>query len=262
MGDGDAINRSKRSVIIEDEAVAARRLTKMLNEHPVNVLEQLNSVEEAIEWFKNNNDPHLIFLDIQLGDGISFEIFEEVQPKSAIIFTTAYDDYALKAFKLNSIDYLLKPVSEEDLLKALNKLKTLTQPSINQDLINLLRSQIKPKEANYKERFMIKVGQHIKSLASKDISAFYSLDKATFAFTADKRNYIVDYTLEHLEEILNPNLFFRINRNFILKIDAPIDIVAWSNSRLKIDLPGYDGDTIIVSRNKTKDFKEWLDGNG
>ncbi|HKJ05949.1 MAG TPA: LytTR family DNA-binding domain-containing protein [Flavobacteriaceae bacterium] len=244
-------------VIIEDEKPAARRLSRMLNDIGLHPIAMLHTVSEAIDWFLNNEHPDLIFLDIQLADGLSFEIFDEVEIQSAIIFTTAYDQYALKAFKLNSIDYLLKPIDNEDLEVAVKKFKDLNNPTQNLDL-GILKSLISTQENDYKKRFTVKVGQHLKMLKVAEIECFYSAHKATNIFTEDKRNFLIDDTLEVLETKLNPAQFFRVNRKFIVNINAIKDIISHSNSRLKLHLNNFNEEEIIVSRERVKDFKLWI----
>ncbi|MGB1003380.1 MAG: LytR/AlgR family response regulator transcription factor [Salibacteraceae bacterium] len=251
-----------KAIIIEDEARAARRLETLISEvNPnIKILVKLESIEEAVEYLRLKPNLDIIFSDIELADGLSFEIFKEATNLPPIIFTTAYDQYAIKAFKNNGIDYLLKPVDKIELENALTKLASLKTNAVDPSLIQLISQQLNTDTNAYKERFLVKVGQHLKSILTSEISAFYSMDKATYVFTNSRRNYVVDHSLEQLEEQLNPNHFFRINRNFILHINAPIDILSWSNSRLKIELEGYDEEMIIVSRNKTKEFKQWLGG--
>lgn len=251
----------KNVLIIEDERPSARRLKRMLEKLGVEVSEILESVEESVKWFKNNPNPDLIFLDIQLGDGLSFEIFEAVTVKSAIIFTTAYDEYALRAFKLNSIDYLLKPIDEVELQAALEKFKTFkptAQPaSLNFEEIKKLL--IHPTQQEYKKRFTTKVGQHIKIIEVEEVVCFYSENKGTYVQTIEGRNYLLDTTLEQLETELAPDAFFRINRKFIVPIHAIKDIISYTNSRLELKLTKYDTVQVIVARERVKDFKLWLE---
>jgi len=249
-------------LIIEDEKPSARRLQRMLAALEVKVQDMLHSVEEAISWFKNNEHPDLIFLDIQLSDGLSFEIFDAVTVQSAIIFTTAYDEYALQAFKLNSIDYLLKPIDDEDLKSAVAKYKQRIPKqqdvSLNfEDIKKLLGAT--PVEREYKKRFTTKIGQHIKMIPIDEIECFYSQDKGTYAATIDKRNYVLDTTLELLENDLEPQTFFRVSRKFYVNIHAIRDIVSYTNSRLQIKLNNWDEQEIIVSRERVKDFKTWIE---
>lgn len=244
-------------VIIEDEKPAARRLQRLLKECNIEVHTMLHSVKEAVNWFKNNTHPDLILLDIQLSDGLSFEIFDQVEINSAIIFTTAYDEYALKAFKLNSIDYLLKPIDEEELEHALQQFKQKEEKaSFNIETIKNLFQNQSVKE--YKNRFSIKVGQHLKIINQDEIECFYSQDKASYLYTNSNRNYLLDYSLEKLEKMINPKLFFRVNRTYIVHINHIKDIIAYTNSRLEIKLNAYQENKIIVSREKVKDFKKWI----
>lgn len=248
-------------LIIEDEKPAARRLQRMLNEINIEVNTMLHSVEESIAWFSNNEHPDLIFLDIQLSDGLSFEIFDAVTIKSSIIFTTAYDEYALKAFKLNSIDYLLKPIDDEDLEIAINKYREYQPQQSNMlvDFESIKALLVNPIDRTYKKRFTTKVGQHLKIFNIEDIECFYSQDKGTFIHTTSHRNYLIDNTLETLEKDLNPEVFYRVNRKFYVNINAIKDIVAYTNSRLQIKLNHFDEGEIIVARERVTDFKKWIE---
>ncbi|APQ15959.1 LytR/AlgR family response regulator transcription factor [Maribacter hydrothermalis] len=251
-------------IIIEDEKPAARRLGRMLESLDLTVSTMLHSVEEAIEWFQNNEHPDLIFLDIQLSDGLSFEIFDVIEVHSAIIFTTAFDEYALQAFKLNSIDYLLKPIDDEDLEHAVTKYKTLFKSvkgpeKIALDFEDIKKLLINPLEREYKKRFTAKVGQHIKIINSEDVECFYSENKGTYAATKDGRNYLLDTTLEQLEMELKPQVFFRVSRKYFVNIEYIKDIISYTNSRLQIKLNNNPNLEIIVSREKVKDFKLWLE---
>ena len=248
-------------LIIEDEKPAARRLNRMLASLNIDVSEMLHSVEESLNWLQNNEHPDLIFLDIQLSDGLSFEIFEEIEVKSAIIFTTAYDEYALKAFKLNSIDYLLKPIDEDELEAAVNQFKKQQpkQAEVQVNLDDIRKLLINPIDRKFKKRLSIKVGQHIKLIPVDDIECFYSENKATYIHTSEKRNYLLDNSLEKWEEQLNPEQFFRVNRTFIVHINAIKDIISYTNSRLKLVLETYNDQEIILSRERVKNFKNWID---
>lgn len=247
-----------KSIIIEDEKPSARRLKRMLEKQGVEVSSMLYSVKESVQWFKENPHPDLIFLDIQLEDGLSFEIFEKINIQSAIIFTTAYDEYALKAFKLNSIDYLLKPIDEEELVSAIEKFKTRNS-STSFDLEGL-RQLLSEQKNKYKTRFSIKVGQHLKFFEIDEITCFYSENKGIYLHTTAGRGYLMDTTLENLEKEVSPEKFFRINRKFIINLSAIQDIVHYSNSRLKIRLKDIADENIIVSRERVRDFKEWIGG--
>ena len=248
-------------IIIEDEKPAARRLSRMLEKLEVKVSTMLHSVEESINWFHNNEHPDLIFLDIQLSDGLSFEIFDEVAIDSSIIFTTAYDEYALQAFKLNSIDYLLKPIDEDDLERAVTKFESRAPQSQNvqvnfEDIKKLLTN---PLEREYKKRFTVKVGQHLKMIPIDTIECFYSENKGTYIHTTDNRDYLIDLTLEQLENELEPKTFFRISRKFFVNINAIKDMVSYTNSRLQIKLTTYKDQDVIVARERVRDFKDWLE---
>ncbi len=241
-------------VIIEDEKPAARRLQRLLAKEGIQAGILLHSVAEAAAWFKQNPVPDLIFADIRLSDGLSFEIFERVPVQSAIIFTTAYDQYAIRAFKLNSIDYLLKPVKQDDLRFALDKFHHTINKNVDiQKLINKLKSG-----ENYKKRFGVQYGVHLQSIPAEEIAYFYSQNKTTWLVTHTGEEFIYDQPLEALEKQLCPDDFFRINRQFILSPKAIKDIVQYTNSRLKIFLqPGIQTE-VIVARERVKDFKRWL----
>jgi len=249
-----------RVIIIEDEKPAARRLERMLNNLNIQAEILLHSVEEAIDWFQNNEHPDLIFLDIQLSDGLSFEIFEEIDIRSAVIFTTAYDEYALQAFKLNSIDYLLKPIDEDELKKAIDKYKERMpkQQSVTLDFNDIKNLLVNPIERVYKKRFSVKVGQHLKLINIDDIECFYSENKGTYAYASDGRNYLLDTTLELLENELEPQTFFRISRKFFVNINAIKDMISYTNSRLQIKLNTFNEQEVIVARERVKEFKDWL----
>lgn len=256
-------------IIIEDEKPAARLLQRKVEKLGLTINTLLHSVEESITWFQNNEHPELIFLDIQLSDGLSFEIFEyfaatNQQIKSAVIFTTAYDEYALKAFKLNSIDYLLKPIDKDDLEVAVSKFKERSSmPAIVENTMQLDFEQIKkmlanPFDKNYKKRFTVKIGQHLKVIATEEIECFFSENKGSYIHTFDNRNYLIESTLEVLEQDLDPKDFFRISRKFIIPLKAIKEIVMYSNSRLKVILPSYKEDEVVVSREKVVGFKNWI----
>lgn len=247
-----------KTIIIEDEKPAARRLERMLSKIGLDVRAKLHSVKESIQWLQQNPNPDLLFLDIQLSDGISFEIFEEIQVKSAIIFTTAYDQYALKAFKLNSIDYLLKPIEEEELQEAIKKFQNLRQKEAHVVDIQRIKQLLQTDSKIYKDRFTTQIGQHLKLVETAEMECIYSEDKATYAFLGSKKVYLLDGSLESIFEQLNPKTFFRVSRKFIVNLNAIEDIISYTNSRLQIKLKNYDENEIIVSRDKVKDFKNWL----
>ena len=251
------------TLIIEDEPLAAERIEMLLRRYnpDIRMLAVLDSVEETVKWFAEHPAPDLMLVDIHLSDGQSFEIFKKVSIKSPVIFTTAYDQYAIQAFKVNSIDYLLKPVSLADLSAALDKLKMLkgdsnyTQGIDFQSLSESIRKLTQP----YKSRFLVKFGDHIQFKTLDEIAYFYADDKIVYLISDENRRFIVDYTLEELENVLNPDMFFRLNRKFIVKLEAVKNIRTALNSRLQIFLkPAIEGD-VYVSREKVSEFKAWLD---
>jgi two-component system LytT family response regulator len=255
-----------RVVIIEDEVPAAEKLERYLQKYDptIEVIARLNSVKDSIEWLSNNQESaDLLFMDIQLIDGLSFQIFQQVQVKKPVIFTTAFNEFALDAFKVNSIDYLLKPLTFTDLAASLKKLEGLREQlkpvSDQHERIQQAFLDLRPKE--YKNRFMVKLGEHIRSITIDQISLFFADGRDVYLVTNQNRKFIIDYTLEALEDILDPKLFFRLNRTFILHINSIKDVLVYSNSRLKITLNQEFDREIIVSREKVADFKSWFDGH-
>lgn len=248
-------------IVIEDELLTANRLVAMMQELEPDAqhLATLESVSAAVAWIKNNPTPHLAFFDIQLADGLSFEIFEQVETPFPVIFTTAYNEYAIKAFKVNSIDYLLKPLNSADLKQALAKFSSgfyakgvgIDNQSVAKVLSLLSNS--------YKTRFLVKVGEHIRMVAVDDIAMIFSSDKSTFIRTKNGRDYGIDYSLDQLDGLINPATFFRVSRKFIVSIDAIADIITYSGSRLKLKLVVETDDDVLVSREKVAEFKNWLD---
>jgi len=247
-------------IIIEDEKPAARLLQRKIEKLGYGITTLLHSVEESLFWFQNNDHPDLIFLDIQLSDGLSFEIFEKIDIKSAVIFTTAYDEYALRAFKLNSIDYLLKPIDEEELATAISKFANQFQANSvsNLDFEAIKRMLVNPVSKEYRKRFSVKIGQQIKVIDVVEIECLYSENKGTYIHTLDNRDYLIDSSLEVVEAELDPKNFFRISRKYIIPLHSVKEIQLYSNSRLKISLPTYKADEVIVARERVSDFKEWL----
>lgn len=248
-------------LIVEDESMAAKRLTSMLKklEPDVEIIDQLDSVKTAVKWLSSNK-ADLLFFDIQLADGLSFEILNQVNVQTPIIFTTAFDEYAIKAFKVNSIDYLLKPIDPEELKHALEKFyQNFKQPEAQQPNMAMLEQAMKMLTKQYKERFVVKIGEHIHTISVSDTAYFFSQDKATFLVSKEKKRYIIDYTLEEVEGLIDPQDFFRINRKYLTSMRAVKDIVSYSNSRLRIILNQSDEMDAIVSREKVQDFKKWLD---
>ena len=250
-------------VIIEDEEFASRRLEKMIQDidPAIEVMAKLESVEDSVAWFKSNPHPDLLFLDIHLEDDISFSIFDKVKVNSSIIFTTAFDEYAIKAFSLKSIDYLLKPVRSEDLKRALDKYKDLKGPGNNIDM-NALVEMISKKSVEFKDRFSVSVGQKIKFFNIDEIAYFYSDAGITFLVTNDNHTYNIDFSLDELSRQLNPKFFFRINRQFVVKLQSIKNVIVYPKSHLKLEIaPPQKGD-IFVSIDKVTKFKAWLEGTG
>ena len=249
-------------IIIEDEKPAAKHLQKLILHYDpsIELLCIMDSVKKAADWFAKNKAPDLAFFDIQLADGLSFEIFEQTRVNCPVIFTTAFNEYAIKAFKVNSVDYLLKPIDPDELSNAIDKFKALHRgtpqnmpPTVVYD--QLLQTLGK----RYKSRFVIKVGERIKSIPVSEIAYFYSYDKATFLHTADDHNFVIDYSVEQLESLTDPGNFFRINRKYLISLESIGDIISYSNSRLKIELKQCDDADVIVAREKVSKFKAWLD---
>lgn len=246
-------------LIIEDEQPAVRKLIRLLQEvDPATVIvDVLSSVEQAINWFSVNTPPDLVFMDIQLEDGISFEIFDLLEIKIPVIFTTAYDEYALRAFKVNSVDYLLKPIVLEELRKAVDKFNTIHRLNMGYTRLETIIKELYPVR---KERFMVKIGEHYRSVPVSAIRCFYIAERSTFILDDIGKNHPVDYSLEKIEQLVDPNLFFRINRNFIIAYASIGDIINYSSNRLKIILYGWDKkDIILVSRERVASFKAWID---
>jgi DNA-binding LytR/AlgR family response regulator len=250
-----------RVLIIEDERLAATRLEELIKTFlpEAEIFDRLDSISSAVQWLQKEKAPDLIFCDIELADGQSFKIFEQVKVDSPIIFTTAYDQYAIKAFKLNSIDYLLKPVDATELEQAIRKFQTQkNHPPLE---LSQLRQLLQPQESRFKSRFMVKIGEKILSVPTEDVAFFFSAEKATFMQLNDsKKKFIVDYTLDQVEEMLDPGRFFRLNRKYIASFSSIAEIYSYSNSRLKIKLSGNDDPDILISREKVGLFKKWLDG--
>lgn len=248
-------------LIVEDESMAAKRLSQLLqkSQPEIEIMAVLDSVKRAVKWL-TDNDADLLFFDIQLADGLSFEIFEQVDVKTPIIFTTAFDEYAIRAFKLNSVDYLLKPIDPEELDKALEKYKLQFEkkeaPALNMAMIEQAMQMMTKK---YKERFVVKIGEHIHTIPVNDTAYFFSQEKATYLQTEEKNRFIIDYTLEQIEQLVDPEKFFRINRKYLVSLEAVKDIVTYSNSRLRLILHHSDEMDAIVSRDKVQLFKKWLD---
>ncbi|SIS82016.1 LytR/AlgR family response regulator transcription factor [Chryseobacterium gambrini] len=243
-----------KTVIIEDEKPASRKLERMLNEFPeIEIVAKIESVEEGVQWFSENEHPQLIFSDIVLGDGLSFDIFEKVPTKGFIIYTTAFDQYTLKAFKLNSIDYLLKPILDEDLAGAIEKFKSFI-PSDNSVNSQEIKELIK-KEKSTLSRILVKIGYNLKIVQTHEVSCFFSENKIVYLQTQE-RTYPSDFTLDELEEVLDEKKFFRVNRQFIISSDYIKNIHTSPNYKVEVEFQPQE--EITVSRDRVKDFKDWL----
>lgn len=243
-----------RTIIIEDEKPAARKLQRLLSLFSdLEIVATIHSVGEGIDWFQNNPHPDLIFSDIVLGDGLSFDIFEKIPTKSFMIYTTAFDQYTLKAFKLNSIDYLLKPIMEEDLEKAINKFKSFL-PSESASNSLEIRSLIK-EEKQKLSRILVKIGYNLKIVQTDEVSCFYSENKIVYLQTKE-RSYPTDFTLDELQEVLDDKKFFRVNRQFIINSNFIKNI--HTSPYYKVEMEEQPAEEITVSRDRVKDFKDWL----
>jgi len=247
-------------LITENENPAVEGLVGLLKkiDTDINIIGITQTVESTINWFQSHPNPDLIFMDIQLDDGLCFELFETMKIDIPVIFTTAYDEYMLSAFKVNSVDYLLKPIEESNLRRAIEKFKSIHyNASKNNEVIRQLLNEL---NKGYKNRFLVRVGENYKSIPDKEIACFYILERATFLRTLADKDYAIDYSLDNLQERIDPDKFFRINRNCIVNINEIDDIHSYSSSRLKIklnsDKPIYD---LIVSKDKVREFKKWID---
>ena len=252
----------KKILIIEDEEAASRRLSKMIIEILPDsfIYPAIVSITSAVNWLQNNPTPDLLFLDVHLSDGQSFEIFKLVKVTCPIIFTTAYDQYALEAFKVNSIDYLLKPIKKEELQRSINKFiqfTALSQPNLS---IEKLLSTLQLSRADYKQRFSVRYGDHIKTIETPDIAYFYTENKVNFLVTKENKRYAVDNNLDQLETVLDPKKFFRINRQFIICFHSIAEMLTYSKSRVLIKLNPPSKLETIVSAERSAEFKTWLDG--
>jgi DNA-binding LytR/AlgR family response regulator len=246
-------------LIVEDEKAAADRLASLIKKcNPsIDIEGTVQSVKNAVQWLNAHQAPDLIFMDIQLADGLSFEIFEQTIIKAPVIFTTAYDEYALKAFKVNCIDYLLKPIDEGELKNAIARFKEKNPPrEIPAQVFDSIMHSLTNK---YKNKFVLKVGEHIKVFATEEIQCFYSIEKNSFLQNNSGRDYAISYSLDQLEELVDPARFFRINRKYIVSSSSISSIVSYSNSRLLVKLNSNSSDELIVSREKVQDFKKWLE---
>lgn len=252
-------------LIVEDEPFAADALAAIIKKlrAQAEILTSLGSIEETVDWLKSHQPPGLIFCDIHLSDGNSFEIFRQVEVKCPVIFTTAYNQYALEAFKVNSIDYLLKPIKPEEVARALDKFENLQQQQLAQSLVNLQQllqtSPAQPQPQNFKSRFMVKHGQGLKAIALEDVAYFWAEEGVVFLVTNPGKRYIINYTLEQLEEQVDPQLFFRANRQMMLHIKSVQEVRPYFKGRLSLVLNPSTTEEVIVSSSKSHDFKNWLE---
>lgn len=255
--------RNTTILIVEDELPTQRLLKDMIEElRPQwEVVAATSGVEETVEWLESHPHPHLIFMDVQLADGLSFEIFDKIKPNSIIVFTTAYDEYAIKAFKVSSIDYLLKPIRTEQLESAMlkfEKIKAALAPRIDLSDLRDLSALIQKGRIPYRNRILVPVADGFLKLNIADVAFFQSSQKVTTAVTHNGQPHIVDITLEKLEEELDPQHFFRANRQFILHIEAIQRIETWFNGKLVVKTKPEAPEKIVISREKARNFKEWI----
>lgn len=250
-----------KTIIIEDEKLSADYLTNMLKriDPAIEIVANFDSVKKSIEEFQKGITADILFVDIHLADGLSFDIFSKIYIDIPVIFTTAYDDYAIKAFKLNSIDYLLKPIGIDDLKQAVEKFKKINKQQNNH--VEALSQVYLQLNKLYKNRFMVKIGESIISIKSEEIIHFVAEDGIVLLVNESGKRYSIDYTLDQLENLVDPNLFFRINRKVIISLNAIQKVNTYFNSRLKINSTQLEDDACIVSRDRVNDFKKWLDGN-
>ena len=246
-------------VIIEDEQLASEKLERYLLKYSseINIISFLTSISDAVNWFQNNTNYDVVFMDIQLTDGLSFEIFNQVKINKPVIFATAFDEYAVDAFKVNSIDYVLKPITFTDISKAMSKLKSM-QSLFNVNDVKKVVEVIHQKKE--KDRFLVRLGNHIHSIKTEEIALFYAEGRTVYLVTKENKKFIIDFKLEDVNNLLNAKLFFRVNRSFIININAIKDVIVFSNSRLKITPKVTTDKEIIVSREKVSAFKTWLEG--
>lgn len=250
-------------VIVEDEFIAARNLEKMIQtvDEDVEIVAVLQSVEESVEWFSQNSSPDVVFMDIHLADGDAFSIFEQIEIISPIIFTTAYDEYALKAFEVNSIDYLLKPINKEHLEKAMKKLTLLNSQHDNSELISQIVQSIDSMKSPYRKHFLIPHKDKFIPLSVDEMAYIYTEHKITRVVCFNQRKYTLDSSLEELMNYLNPTQFFRANRQYIVSHSAIVDLSVWFGGKLAVNLTVETPERIIVSRARNRDFKNWYMDN-
>jgi DNA-binding LytR/AlgR family response regulator len=249
-------------VIVEDEHLSAQRLQGMLKKYDpsIEVLAELPSVAASVDWFKNNPDPDLVLMDIHLEDGQSFSIFETINLQVPVIFTTAFDEYTIKAFKVNSVDYLMKPLNYEELVAAIEKFKRIHGEAGEEKTLGLehLLQSMQKKEPEYKSRFLVSIGSRLKTIETEDIQYFFSADKITFLVTKENQRFPIDYSLDKMAGMLDPKQFYRINRQMTVKLEAIRNIHVFSKGKIKLDLDPPTKEDVFVSMDKVVEFKEWL----
>lgn len=248
-------------IIVEDESLAVEKLERYLLKYDgtIEITAKLDSIQSAVEFFQSENEFDVVFMDVQLTDGLSFEIFNQTKIDKPIIFVTAFDEYAIDAFKVNSIDYILKPITFTDISKAMTKLKSMQNLFKKTEAVSNVAKDLITRK--FKDRFLVKLGNHIHSLKTDEISLFYAEGRTVYLVTNSGKKYILDFKLEDLVKVLNPKNFFRVNRTFIVGINSIKDVLVYSNSRLKITTSFQLEKEIIVSREKVAIFKNWFEGN-
>ncbi|CAL2079612.1 LytTR family DNA-binding domain-containing protein [Tenacibaculum sp. 190524A05c] len=248
-------------IIVEDEVLAVEKLERYLLKYnsTIEIVEKLDSISSAVDYFQTNTDFDVVFMDIQLTDGLSFEIFNQLTIKKPIIFITAFDEYAIDAFKVNSIDYILKPITFTDISKAMSKLESMQNLFAAKEVLSKVVNDITKRKT--KDRFLVRLGNHIHSIKTNEIALFYAEGRTVHLITLQNKKFIVDFKLEELTELLEQSIFYRVNRSFIININAIKDVVVYSNSRLKISPTITVEKEIVVSREKVALFKNWFEGN-
>ena len=254
-------------LIVEDEPLAVKKLQRTLSvvEEDAEVIGVTHSIKSTVEWIQANPAPDLVLMDIELADGQSFEVFNQVEVPGSVIFVTSYDEYALKAFKVNSVDYLLKPIKKEDLQAALDKFKQLkklysAQPSLNMQNLEGLLKELYGKVASktYRKRFLVKNGNKLTSIETGEVAYFFTEGRLNFFKTASNKKFIVDYSIDELEEMLDPEQFFRINRSFVVSLNSVSQIEEFFGNRLALKIIPDQDKEVIVSREKVSEFKRWM----
>ncbi|WP_121355834.1 LytR/AlgR family response regulator transcription factor [Flavisolibacter nicotianae] len=252
-------------LIVEDEALAVEKLRSTLRavEAQAAVVGVTGSIRSSVEWLRTHPAPDMILMDIELSDGQSFEIFRQLQVRSPVIFTTSYDEYAIRAFKVNSVDYLLKPVEEEDLKAAMQKYRDVhqKQPALPAFDVNVLVKELQAqlKQPEYRERFLVKLGQRFVTIDTSEIAYFFVDGRLYYLVTADGKKYTIDYTLEELEQMLDPKFFFRAGRSYLVHLRSVVQIHSYFNGKLKLQLkPAVLGSDVVISKERTGEFKKWM----